>query len=126
MLNNSLTSRTIFHPLGAVIFTNETYRNTLPLILASGAPILTDYNTYTAYTYGPGGDADKVARASKPNQEQVEQVTEEYNRYVSYWMTVFAPTYSPLRYVVSIIRGSVHMLEYWPDLHVNRTGFLQK
>lgn len=106
MLIRPLNTSTVFHPIGAVIFTNETYKNTLPLILASGAPILSDYNSYTAYRYGPGKDANKVSQASKPSQAEVDELLAEYHRYVSYWTTAFAPTYTALRYVVSVIKSS--------------------
>ncbi len=86
-----------FHPLGALLFSNGTYKESLKIIDASGVPAVTfmpgqtwDYNYTTGVT----------VKAPPITASFAQLVGQEFQRYAQYWATVFAP-YSALRYKVS-------------------------
>jgi len=81
----------LFHPLGAILYSNETYRETLPLIDASGlTSIPFDHKTKNwLYDYKTG----HVTRASSSlsNFTDSSSFTAEIDRYIHFWTTEFAP-----------------------------------
>lgn len=88
--------RDTYHPLGALLFSNGTYTETLKVIEKSGVlsvPFVTGQRWLYNWTSG-------VALPSPPiSVAFATLVGQEFQRYVAYWSTVFAP-YSALRYKV--------------------------
>jgi monoamine oxidase len=97
---------TTFHPLGALLFTNETYHNTLPIIEESGVKLYPGISpsVWTRYLYGVGDEAGDVVKQDNPDMGQYLLILMEVIRYTTYWDTEFKPKYTAMRYVVSLRR----------------------
>ncbi|KAI0686941.1 FAD/NAD-P-binding domain-containing protein [Cytidiella melzeri] len=95
-------ANSIYHPLGALLFTNLTYANTLPLIQAANLPLtpgISMQNGWQYWLYGPGNKASEAMQMPAITDSEEGLIAEEYARYTAYWTTTFAPLYSSLRYV---------------------------
>jgi hypothetical protein len=84
--------RGLFHPMGALIFSNETYRETLPIIDASGLPSMAFGNRGAGnwiYDYGTGHVQDSTSSISNIMSSSLFQA--EIDKYINFWNTEFAP-----------------------------------
>jgi len=91
-----------YHPLGALLFTNETYKNTLPLIQAANLPLtpgISMPNGWQYWLYGPGQAASNVTKEPTLTPAQIALIAVELAKYTLFWETEFAPKYTALRYV---------------------------
>ncbi|PVH85846.1 FAD/NAD(P)-binding domain-containing protein [Cadophora sp. DSE1049] len=83
-----------FHPLGALLFSNASYPETLKVIETSGVPAV-PFVTGQRWLYDvPTGS---LALSPAISSEFATLVGQEFQRYAVYWTTIFAP-YSALRY----------------------------
>jgi hypothetical protein len=87
-----------FFPLGALLFSNETYVNTVKIIDASGVPSVS-FGARTTFDYNWTTGVTTSAPAITLGFEVL--AAEEYARYSLYWYTIFAP-FSALRYKVRV------------------------
>ncbi|KAJ7491805.1 FAD/NAD-P-binding domain-containing protein [Mycena galericulata] len=81
----------LFHPMGALLYSNETYRETLPVIDASGVSSFTFGYTSPEWLYDwHNGYTEEI---STPLSELTanELFKEEIERYTTFWNTEFAP-----------------------------------
>lgn len=78
--------------MGALLFSNETYRETLPLIDASGLPSLPfgngEHDTWL-YEYQTGHVQHSTSSISNTTSSPLFQA--EINKYINFWNTEFAP-----------------------------------
>ncbi|KAI0341062.1 FAD/NAD(P)-binding domain-containing protein [Trametopsis cervina] len=90
-----------FHPLGALLFTNQTYHNTLPLVLDANVTLHPGISPHdwTRYLYGPSSSSSSVSPEPKPTQLEMAQIIVEIARYTVHWEQKFAPKYTATRYV---------------------------
>ncbi|KAI0341017.1 FAD/NAD-P-binding domain-containing protein [Trametopsis cervina] len=95
------TEHGTFHPLGALLFTNQTYKNTLPLVLDAGVEMHPGISPqdWSRFLYGPGDQANQVRPEPTPNKYEMAMIVLEISRYTTYWEQNFAPKYSSIRYV---------------------------
>ncbi|KAI0789450.1 hypothetical protein C8Q75DRAFT_733691 [Abortiporus biennis] len=91
---------TTYHPLGALLFTNGTYHETLPIIEASGLPITAGIAppVWQRYAYGPSDHASVVVEYPSPSEAEELEIEEELEQYKQYWDSQFAPTYTAIGY----------------------------
>ncbi|KAI0087479.1 FAD/NAD-P-binding domain-containing protein [Irpex rosettiformis] len=89
---------TLYHPLGALIFTNQTWVNTLPIIEASGLPLSPGPNVTSGFIYGAGFTASLVVPVPPVTDAQKALLASEFQRYAAFWTANFAPKYTALRY----------------------------
>ncbi|KAH7417335.1 FAD/NAD-P-binding domain-containing protein [Cadophora sp. MPI-SDFR-AT-0126] len=83
-----------FHPLGALLFSNASYPETLKVIETSGVSAI-PFVTGQRWLYDvPTGS---LALSPAISSEFATLVGQEFQRYAAYWTTIFAP-YSALRY----------------------------
>jgi hypothetical protein len=83
--------RGLFHPMGALLYSNQTYRETLPVIDASGVSSFAFGYTSPQWLYDwRNGYTEEV---STPLSEMTanELFKEEIERYTTFWNTEFAP-----------------------------------
>ncbi|KAJ7681404.1 FAD/NAD-P-binding domain-containing protein [Mycena rosella] len=81
----------LFHPMGALLYSNQTYRETLPVIDASGVSSFAFGYTSPEWLYDwRNGYTEEV---STPLSELTanELFKEEIERYTTFWNTEFAP-----------------------------------
>ncbi|KAJ7917281.1 FAD/NAD-P-binding domain-containing protein [Mycena leptocephala] len=81
----------LFHPMGALLYSNQTYRETLPVIDASGVSSFAFGYTSPQWLYDwRSGYTEEV---STPMSELTanELFKEEIERYTTFWNTEFAP-----------------------------------
>ncbi|KAI0341029.1 FAD/NAD-P-binding domain-containing protein [Trametopsis cervina] len=88
-----------FHPLGAFLVTNQTYKNTLPLVLDAGVKLHPGISPQEWFLYGPGDQANQVRPEPVPSKFEIAMIIREISRYSTYWEQNFAPKYSAIRYV---------------------------
>ena len=81
------------HPIGALIFTNETYRETLPIIDASGVSAIPFANISDGknWLYDPESGYVQQAESSLSNLTKSPLFQAEIDRYIKFWNTEFAP-----------------------------------
>ncbi|KAI0684834.1 FAD/NAD-P-binding domain-containing protein [Cytidiella melzeri] len=94
-------SSNTYHPLGALIFTNQTYANALPLIQAANLPLTPGIQLsrgWQYWHYGPGTEAGEVTESPSMTAAESELLASDFHRYVEFWVTQFAPLYTSLRY----------------------------
>ncbi|KAI0087467.1 hypothetical protein BDY19DRAFT_907329 [Irpex rosettiformis] len=89
---------TLYHPMGALIFTNQTWINTLPIIEASGLPLSPGPNVTSGFIYGAGIAANLVVPTPPVTDAQKALLASELQRYAAFWTANFAPKYTALRY----------------------------
>lgn len=97
-------ARSTDHPLGALLFTNHTYVNTLPLIKAANVtlqPGISMAAGWKYWLYGAGPEASTVTTMPNIDATQIALLSAEFERYTTEWMHEFAPLYTSLRYPVS-------------------------
>jgi len=83
-----------YHPLGALLFSNASYPETLKVIETSGVPAI-PFVTGQRWLYDvPTGS---LALSPAISSEFATLVGQEFQRYAVYWNTIFAP-YTALRY----------------------------
>lgn len=85
-----------YHPLGALLFSNATYTEALKVINESGVqaiPFVTGQRWLYNETTGVTVQSPSISAAFAA------LVGQEFQRYVAYWTTVFAP-YSTIGYKV--------------------------
>ncbi|KAE9385815.1 hypothetical protein BT96DRAFT_1006704 [Gymnopus androsaceus JB14] len=98
-------ARTKYHPMGAITFTNQTYNNTLPLILEAGLPLSPAPSpgpsaNWLYWLYGPGIEgAQNVTEAPLPDEAELISIQLEVEQYTLLWNTQFAPNYTGSRTV---------------------------
>ncbi|KAI0341193.1 FAD/NAD-P-binding domain-containing protein [Trametopsis cervina] len=91
--------QSVYHPLGALIFTNQTWANALPIILASGLPLSpTSQFMEHGFYYGAGSAASTVGPVPALTADQQAVIAQELQKYAQYWQGTFAPTYLVPRY----------------------------
>ncbi|KAI0683359.1 hypothetical protein BC835DRAFT_1296206 [Cytidiella melzeri] len=91
----------VYHPLGALLFTNQTYVNTLPLIEAANLPLtpgISMPNGWQYWQYGPGAAATNVTQMPAVTPEEEALIAAELVKYTAQWTLEFAPLYTSLRY----------------------------
>ncbi|KAF5381875.1 hypothetical protein D9757_007540 [Collybiopsis confluens] len=97
-------ARTTYHAMGALIFTNESYSNTLPLILQAGLPLSpalspgpsADWN-YWQYSSGEQG-AQNITKLPTPDTLDMVLIAAEVEKYTLLWENTFGTLYSGPRY----------------------------
>lgn len=78
--------------MGALLFSNETYQNTLPIIDASGLPSLpfgTGEDDTWLYDYKTGHVQESTSSITNITSNSLLQV--EIDKYINFWNTEFAP-----------------------------------
>ena len=90
-----------FHPLGAILFSNETYRETMPLILASGLTSIPFSHDSKDYYYDAKDGHVMRANSSLTGLTNSRVFKSEMDRYIKFWNTKFAPL-ATIGYKVSI------------------------
>ncbi|KAJ3742935.1 FAD/NAD-P-binding domain-containing protein [Lentinula detonsa] len=96
--------RTTYHAMGALIFTNLTYSNTLPLILEAGLPLSPALSpgpsaNWNYWKYSPGSDgAQNVTEVALPSLVEDAPIALEVAKYTALWTTEFQPMYTESRY----------------------------
>lgn len=90
-----------YHPLGALLFTNTTWANTIKIINEVGVPAVPflEGNTQWVYNYTTG--AVQAAPAITPAFLAALQV--EVPKYIEFWETSFGPEYQSIGYKVSLM-----------------------
>ncbi|KAG4428390.1 hypothetical protein IFR05_016129 [Cadophora sp. M221] len=83
-----------FHPLGALLFSNASYPETLKVVDVSGVPAV-PFVTGQRWFYDVQSGSTVLSPAISPAFATL--VGQEFQRYALYWTTIFAP-YSALRY----------------------------
>ncbi|CZT08465.1 uncharacterized protein RCO7_08200 [Rhynchosporium graminicola] len=83
-----------FHPLGALLFSNASYPETLKVIATSG---VTSVPLQTGQRWLFDAQSGGVTQAPAITSAFSTLVGQEFQRYAQYWTTIFAP-YSALRY----------------------------
>ena len=77
--------------MGALLFSNETYRETLPIIDASGLPALPFANNGKNWLYDPESGHVQQANWSLSSLTATPKFQAEISRYTDFWNTEFAP-----------------------------------
>ncbi|KAJ4481005.1 FAD/NAD-P-binding domain-containing protein [Lentinula aciculospora] len=85
-------ARTTYHVMGALIFTNLTYSNTLQLILEAGLPLS------PALSPGPSANSQDVTKTAIPTPAEDAVIASEVVAYTVLWNTEFQPEYTESRY----------------------------
>lgn len=89
----------LFQPLGAVLFNEDSYVETVKLIELTGVPY-TDYTPGERWAFDwKSGEAELIPPAP---QEFAELVAVEYQRYSEFWNEVYLP-FSEIGYKVLVI-----------------------
>ncbi|KAI0341060.1 FAD/NAD-P-binding domain-containing protein [Trametopsis cervina] len=94
-------NQSIFHPMGALLFTNQTYKDTLPLVRAANLPLtpgVSQPNGWQYWLYGPDAQASNVTKMPPASDAETALVIAEIARYTVEWEAEFAPKYIALRY----------------------------
>ena len=94
--------------MGALIFTNKTWINTLPLIRASGLSLSPGPTPSHRMLYGAGPAASNVVPSPPITDSQRAAISAEFARYAAYWASEFAPKYAKIRYIVSVASHSLN------------------
>ncbi|KAI0083272.1 hypothetical protein BDY19DRAFT_998693 [Irpex rosettiformis] len=115
---------TTYHPLGALLFTNETFHETLPIIEASGLPLTPgiDPPVWKRYAYGLSEYAISVKDYPLPTEAEELEIAREMLRYKTYWESTFAPTYTAIGYPNGIPEEYAVPIATW--LHNNGYKYL--
>jgi hypothetical protein len=95
--------------MGALLFSNETYQNTLPIIDASGLPSFpfgNDEDDTWLYDYKTG----HVQESTSSNMTSSPLFQAEINKYINFWNTEFAPLAS----IGYKVRNFSDEVLYWP------------
>lgn len=81
--------------MGALLFANETYRETLPIIHASGVSVIPFPNISDGrnwlYDLKSGSVTVQQAESSILNLTKDQNFQAEIDRYINFWKTEFAP-----------------------------------
>jgi len=78
--------------MGALLFTNETYRETLPIIAVSGVPAIPfSFSDQKNWLYDPESGHVQQAELSLTNLAKSPNFQAEIDRYIEFWNTEFAP-----------------------------------
>ncbi|KAI0087473.1 hypothetical protein BDY19DRAFT_907334 [Irpex rosettiformis] len=112
--------QSIYHPLGALLFTNETYVNTLPLVQAANLPItpgISMPNGWQYWLYGPGAAASNVTKMPNVTAAQTALIAAEYTKYTTEWTVEFAPLYTSLRYTHGVPQDLTVPMSQWLSSH---------
>ncbi|KAI0799681.1 FAD/NAD-P-binding domain-containing protein [Irpex lacteus] len=112
--------QSIYHPLGALLFTNQTYVNTIPLINAANVPItpgISMPNGWQYWLYGPGESANNVTRMPNVTATQTALIAAEYARYVAEWAVEFALLYTSPRYTHGVPHSLTVPMSQWLSTH---------
>ncbi|KAJ3752611.1 FAD/NAD-P-binding domain-containing protein [Lentinula raphanica] len=100
--------RTTYHAMGAIIFTNLSYSNTLPLILEAGLPLSPALSpgpsaNWTYWNFSPGaGGAQNVTPQPVPDAGEIAAIEVEVEKYTQWWNTEFQPRYMGSRYLYGV------------------------
>lgn len=97
--------RSIYHPLGALIFINGTYVNTVPLIDAAGVPLtpgISRMHGWEYWQYAPQDSSKGIAELPDTTPQQAALLQSEYERYSQFWTENIQPLYTSVRYVVRL------------------------
>lgn len=86
-----LIFRGLFHPMGALLFSNATYRETLPLIDASGVPSMPfSYNSSLwLYEWRTGHTQESPITFTALTSNSLFKA--EIDKYIKFWNTEFSP-----------------------------------
>jgi hypothetical protein len=85
-----------FHPLGALLYTNTTYRETIKIIDQVDVPSIPFHNGTPAYVYDWQSGA--IAPVPAATTEFKILLIAEIARYAAYWALEFGPLYSEPNY----------------------------
>ncbi|KAE9385816.1 hypothetical protein BT96DRAFT_1026466 [Gymnopus androsaceus JB14] len=105
--------------MGALIFTNQTYSNTLPLILEAGLPISPALSpgpsaNWSYWQYSPGVEgAQNVTETPLPNVVELIGIAAEVADYTLLWNTQFAPKYAGSRYLNGVPDNLAIPMSVW-------------
>lgn len=81
----------LFHPMGALLFSNVTYRETLPIINASGLQAFPFENNGKNWRYDPDSGYVQQTNVTNGNLTRLPVFQAEIDRYINFWNTEFAP-----------------------------------
>ncbi|PSR82344.1 hypothetical protein PHLCEN_2v6087 [Hermanssonia centrifuga] len=100
-----------FHPLGALLFTQETYRETYPLIEESGLPRLPFAYDFKAWQYN--WTTGIVAQSPFSFKDIYPHVENDVIQYITFWTDSFAPTMEAIGYPNGIPDELTVPFEQW-------------
>lgn len=84
--------RNTFHPLGALLYSEPTYADTLPIVNASDLPVSVFNYTSRSLEYDPVNGSVSPTNMSICNlTTNVPQFMEEIDKYKKYWEEHFKP-----------------------------------
>ncbi|KIK57478.1 hypothetical protein GYMLUDRAFT_172661 [Collybiopsis luxurians FD-317 M1] len=115
---NNPVARTTYHAMGALMFTNQTYSNTLSLILQAGLPLSPALSpspsaNWNYWQYGPGAQGGQnVTTLPSPNAIEEVAIAAEVVEYEILWNTLFAPFSGP-RYKGDIPKEFAVPMKQW-------------
>ncbi|PSR82345.1 hypothetical protein PHLCEN_2v6088 [Hermanssonia centrifuga] len=104
-------SRGQFHPLGALLFTQESFREVYPLIEESGLPRFPFAYDFKAWKYN--WTTGIVAQSPFSFKDIYPQVENEVIKYTTFWMESFAPTMEAIGYPNGIPDELTVPFEQW-------------
>ncbi|KAF5374283.1 hypothetical protein D9758_004555 [Tetrapyrgos nigripes] len=96
---------TLFHPLGAIVLSNATYVQTLPIAVAAGVTFFPATGITDGWNYPPLSlpidpyTTVNITPTPAPTSAQIALLQEELARYVAFWQTEFVP-FAAIRYTV--------------------------
>ncbi|KAJ8089722.1 hypothetical protein PM082_014990 [Marasmius tenuissimus] len=113
------SNRSIFSAMGALLISNETYTETVPIVEAAGVPFHIAKSVTSGYNYPPlelptsGQDSVPLTRTPSLTEQQIGLMRQEIVKYVTFWRTEFQPKHSTIRYTNGIpLELSVPMSEW--------------
>lgn len=77
--------------MGALLFSNVTYRETLPIINASGLQAFPFENNGKNWRYDPDSGYVQQTNVTNGNLTRLPVFQAEIDRYINFWNTEFAP-----------------------------------
>lgn len=92
------TNSGLFHPMGALLYSNETYTETLPIVDASGLPSYPFSYTVKGWLFD-WTDGTVIQAPASPDQ-LYPLIEADVERFITYWETEFAPNLTTIGYKV--------------------------
>ncbi|KAG7096104.1 hypothetical protein E1B28_006780 [Marasmius oreades] len=98
------SDHTTFHAMGPILISNQTYTESLPIVEAAGVPFYLSKSVTSGYSYPPlqlpvgKQTVVNLTKTPAPTDVQKSLLTQELERYNSFWETQYKPSYTPMRY----------------------------
>ncbi|KAF5350326.1 hypothetical protein D9758_012815 [Tetrapyrgos nigripes] len=94
----------LFHAMGALLISNASYIDTLPIVEAAGVPFLPALSVTSGWIYPPvlaNTSVINVTRTPNPSPAQINLIESEFSRYTDLRSKIFEP-YGAMRYTNGI------------------------